>query len=509
MNVKLKKYVIIMRKIYLLIITLVSVFVVNSQTIEKVEGYYFLVSPNAQYYAGSQQGATAYRYALGSNVENSIVPEGDFGFKTNAIANDGTVAGSYDFKAALWLDGDNYEYLALPEDLTDSLEIATNDAVAISADGKQIVVAFNADAPKTYYVYTKKEDETYGMVKLPMPEKDPIYGKYPQWISIKDMSLDGNMLIGFFLTDDGMRQLPLIWRKEGGVWSYEFFGLDVCLKEGKTIPPYPYDQVILDSEGDEVLPKDVYEEWISAQYEAETGYCYQMKGASVSGNGRYVALTMSILLPDEGLETLYASVYDLEKDTLVVFKEIDNSTSSSVNNNGEVIVATPAIGEFRWSYVISIDNPTKRQTLTEWVKNRTNGAIDLAQHMQYQLPEEATVAEGSAYWAKEGNGLITYQCNVMGTGAYESFFIQFGVQSANRPVYNDSQVVVYPNPTTGILNVSKDMQDVEIYDVIGRKVYTCASVENSIDLTELHVGQYFLVGTVDGVRVSTKLMIKK
>ena len=31
-----------MRKIYLLIITLVSVFVVNSQTIEKVEGYYFL-----------------------------------------------------------------------------------------------------------------------------------------------------------------------------------------------------------------------------------------------------------------------------------------------------------------------------------------------------------------------------------------------------------------------------------------------------------------------------------
>ena len=159
--------------------------------------------------------------------------------------------------------------------------------------------------------------------------------------------------------------------------------------------------------------------------------------------------------------------------------------------------------------MISIDNPTKRQTLTEWVKNRTNGAIDLAQHMQYQLPEEATVAEGTAYWAKEGNGLITYQCNVMGTGAYESFFIQFGVQSANRPVYNDSQVVVYPNPTTGILNVSKDMQDVEIYDVIGRKIYTCAVVENCIDLSELHVGQYFLIATVEGQRVSTKLMIKK
>jgi hypothetical protein len=30
-----------------------------------------------------------------------------------------------------------------------------------------------------------------------------------------------------------------------------------------------------------------------------------------------------------------------------------------------------------------------------------------------------------------------------------------------------------------------------------------------MDLTGLHAGQYFLVGTVDGQRVSTKLMIKK
>ena len=500
-----------MRKIYLLIITLVSVFVVNSQTIKKVEGYYFLVSPNAQYYAGSQQGATAYRYALGSNVENSIVPEGEFGFKTNAIANDGTVAGSYGFKAALWLEGNSYEYLALPEDLTDSLEIATNDAVAISADGKHIVVAFNVDAPKTYYVYTKNEGGLYDMAKLPMPEKDPMYGMYPQWIGVKDISADGNVLVGLFLTDDGTRQLPLLWRKVNGVWSYEFFGLEVSFKEGKTIPPYPYDKLVVDADGDLSLPYDVWEEWTTAQYEAETGYYYQLKGVSLSANAKYVSFNVAILPEGETYATMYGAVYDVEKKNVVVFSqsEMADATALSVNDKGDVIVATPAAEEFRWSYVISIDNPTKRQTLTEWVKNRTNGAIDLAQHMQYQLPEEATVAEGTAYWAKEGNGLITYQCNVMGTGAYESFFIQFGVQSANRPVYNDSQVVVYPNPTTGILNVSKDMQDVEIYDVIGRKIYTCAVVENCIDLSELHVGQYFLIATVEGQRVSTKLMIKK
>jgi hypothetical protein len=68
---------------------------------------------------------------------------------------------------------------------------------------------------------------------------------------------------------------------------------------------------------------------------------------------------------------------------------------------------------------------------------------------------------------------------------------------------------VYPNPTSGLLNVSKTMENVEIYDVIGRKVYTQSVVENVIDLSELHVGQYFLVATVDGERVSTKIMIKK
>ena len=76
-------------------------------------------------------------------------------------------------------------------------------------------------------------------------------------------------------------------------------------------------------------------------------------------------------------------------------------------------------------------------------------------------------------------------------------------------MYNDSQISIYPNPTSGILNVSKAMENVEIYDVIGRKVYTCSNVENCIDLTELQVGQYFLVATVEGQRVSTKLMIKK
>jgi hypothetical protein len=48
-----------------------------------------------------------------------------------------------------------------------------------------------------------------------------------------------------------------------------------------------------------------------------------------------------------------------------------------------------------------------------------------------------------------------------------------------------------------------------VYDVIGRKVYAQSNVEQSVDLSELQAGQYILVGEVDGVKYSTKIMIKK
>ena len=504
-----------MKRIYLSIIALMFVLMGHSQAIAWTEGYYYLVSPNAKYYAGAQEGSGAYRYNFDTKEVNSIDPESDFGFKVNGIANDGTIAGSYGWKAALWVEGNDYELLPMPEGLTE-LELATNDAVAISADGKQVVVAFNADGPKTYYVYTEKEDGSYDMVKLPMPEKDPIYSMYAQWYGVKDMSLDGNTLVGFFMTDDGQRQLPLVWRKKDGVWSYDFFGLDICLKEGKTVPPYPYEWMDEDPEtGDMVLPYEVLEDWLNSQYEAESGYYYQMRGVMMSGNGRYVALNMGIQLDGEMYGNIYAAVYDLEKDTVVVFKDIKDATSAtslSVNDKGEVTVGTPSKDSFRWGYVVSIDAPSKPQTLTEWLKNQTNGVIDLAKYMTYPFDEEgesSVVAEGTAYFAKEGYGLVTYMYDVFGEGNFESFFIRLDVPSAERPVYDASQLQVYPNPTSGLLNVSKAMENVEIYDVIGRKVYTQSVVENVIDLSELHVGQYFLVATVDGERISTKIMIKK
>lgn len=506
-----------MKKIYLFIALLFFAFVSMAQVIDskKESVFYSIVSPNARFYVSTKEGGDAFRYDIETKETiSSLFSEGDFGFKANAVTNDGVVAGAFEWQAVLWYADEDYEYLPLPNDL-DSVNASSHEVIAITPDGKRLVVHFNASSSyrDVNYVYTKQEDGTWNMDLLPIPESEPIFGKKYQRVGAIDISVDGNTILGSFIVDDGWDEFPFVWRNNNGVWNVEFFGKEIILKEGKVMPPYPYEDIIIDPEtGDEYIPIDVWDEYTTIKDSVVTNYSFvTYANKSISGNGKYVTIPLRFtdVSGEVPVEIKYAAVYDLEQSRCVVFSTLEDAVALSVNNNGEVIIATPAKDEFRWSYVASIDNPTKIQTLTEWVKNRTNGVVDLAEYMQYQLEEETTIAEGTAYWAKEGKGLVTYQLNVLGTGMYESYFLRFDVESANRPTYSDSQIGVYPNPTSGMLNLSKAMTNVAIYDVTGRKVYAQSVVEETIDLSALHAGQYFLVATVDGEHYSTKLLIQK
>ena len=65
------------------------------------------------------------------------------------------------------------------------------------------------------------------------------------------------------------------------------------------------------------------------------------------------------------------------------------------------------------------------------------------------------------------------------------------------PVYaNSTTLSVYPNPTKGKLTIDNGqltMDNVEIYDIYGRKIVNCPlSIVNSIDISHLANGIYFL-----------------
>jgi hypothetical protein len=76
-------------------------------------------------------------------------------------------------------------------------------------------------------------------------------------------------------------------------------------------------------------------------------------------------------------------------------------------------------------------------------------------------------------------------------------------------VKNDVLIDVYPNPTTGFLNIKgADNANVEVYDILGRPVLKTQLVNQSIDLSNFAPGVYF-VRLVNGTGVVIKKIVKQ
>ena len=105
---------------------------------------------------------------------------------------------------------------------------------------------------------------------------------------------------------------------------------------------------------------------------------------------------------------------------------------------------------------------------------------------------------------------MTNQYNGFGDSqTYETYVVSFGEnQGTNVEFANGEVLVVYPNPTLGVLNVSEELNNVQLFDVTGRQVYFASVVVSTIDLSEIVAGTYFLVAEKNGELVSTKIVVK-
>jgi hypothetical protein len=133
----------------------------------------------------------------------------------------------------------------------------------------------------------------------------------------------------------------------------------------------------------------------------------------------------------------------------------------------------------------------------------------MAKYMTYTDDNgNSMVAEGAAVLSADGSRYMTNQYNGFGGNqAYETYLVQFSGKTAVDVVY-DNNIVVYPNPTNGVLNFSEEMSNIEVFDIVGRRVYTSSTVESSINLAGITAGTYFLVADCDGERVSVKFVVK-
>jgi len=78
---------------------------------------------------------------------------------------------------------------------------------------------------------------------------------------------------------------------------------------------------------------------------------------------------------------------------------------------------------------------------------------------------------------------------------------------------NDNQsLVCYPNPVNdgfvNLGNIASTMKDVQIFDVVGKKVLTQQSISNRLDVSALNSGIYVLKVSADNHTSSSRLVIK-
>ena len=76
--------------------------------------------------------------------------------------------------------------------------------------------------------------------------------------------------------------------------------------------------------------------------------------------------------------------------------------------------------------------------------------------------------------------------------------------------FNAKQFDVFPNPTTGIININSDVAvSVSIVDVTGKVVFTANNItkENSINLSGLQKGMYLAKITTANATTTEKIIL--
>ena len=519
-----------MKKLLLLVLVAVCSILAQAQSIDiLVDGAAFsMTSPNGVYIAGNMEDAAVYYNTDTKKItvlEGEI--QGDGGCFVWGMNDKGQLAVDWKMQAAIWTETGKYNVLPHPEGLT-AKEQAYSAARCISNDGKYIVVSFGSPTT-TVYLYTEEEGGIYSFDKLPLPEVDPIYNQIPQFIAPCGITDDGKRVLMRYVVETAEFELPFVLESTpAGDWSIRWVAAESIVEGGKTDAVFYGTEFVFD--GDPLEDPEGYEAAYNAWLEeredyyatidaVSTGYFFQgtmgdLSNLRMSANGKYAKMNISYKnlesTSDEDVYVYnYPAVIDLETEQLYVFTCLSNAGCLSVTNDGVVSLATPKVEYFRYGHISSIADPTKSQTLTEWTKEKTNGAIDMAKYMTYTDDNgNSMVAEGAAVLSADGSRYMTNQYNGFGgSQAYETYLVQFSGKTAVDVVY-DNNIVVYPNPTNGVLNFSEEMSNIEVFDIVGRRVYTSSTVESSINLAGVTAGTYFLVANSKDARVSVKFVVK-
>ncbi len=503
-----------MKKLLTFILCALSI-VVNAQSIDYTKDgrHYYIASPNGRYFTGTVEEGPGCLFDaetkehFATDVDSILI---------YAINNDGIACGARMGQAGVWVRGGEWKMLTALETISNQ-PITGGEICGMSADATKFITLMYYGEGKRIPVYFELDKfenwdnkDAWKFSTLPTPGKeDLLYNMAPQFVQVCGMNYDATRILGRYMLADGKRQVPFIWQKnEAGEWTINFVA-ERCLFVDEVSTG---DITIPDREDfDNVTDYDLFRQSV------ETGIIYDLSPYSLfawTGSGRYIPLSANVADDQNPMGQYYAAVIDVDRDTLIVLTAVKGAGSVSVNDKGEVFVYTPQLSTFRDSYVVSIDNPTEAISLIEYTKQRTNGTIDLAEYMTYRRGgteenPEMVAAAGSAIWANEGEGFVTFNYDEWNeTKLPHCYMVRFGAPVAVEKV-ETKQLTIYPNPTSGIIHFENQLTNVSIYNVTGTLVYTQSEAEQTINLSALNAGTYILTAFDGENNITTKIIKTK
>lgn len=142
--------------------------------------------------------------------------------------------------------------------------------------------------------------------------------------------------------------------------------------------------------------------------------------------------------------------------------------------------------------------PTAVPTTAGWAKDSVNFV--------------ATATE-TRYFAIGGRGVLSGPSQQINVRLDDIIITKVTSGVGVKTITNTDVIAIFPNPTSGILNINavEANSSVEVYNVIGDKVYTNTLVKgnNVVDLSSLANGAYFVKLNSNGAITTKKVVLSK
>ena len=251
-------------------------------------------------------------------------------------------------------------------------------------------------------------------------------------------------------------------------------------------------------------------------------------GGGVLAEG-VLSLTSSTIVRNEGAGVRYYFDYSEEIVNCIIWgNETDGEASDIVTNyNDDINCHFSAIG--------GEGNPGEGNVFLQnegilsphFVNpSLTAGAADTTSNVDWHLlPNSISINRGTNVAVMDSldlDGTARIKRDTVDMGCYESDYYNIHPNSTSIPTYDDGHFTVYPNPTTGMVNVRLDengatwnVAEIQMFDVYGRllnTVETChgASLQTTqIDLSSYAPGIYLIKLVGDGRVIGVQKVVKR